>query len=367
MSSARARKRPGDGQYVRKLVLSGGKLVGRVVSSTTTSDNDEFEDVFESPSVTRTNSNLPPHLADFAAASAEFTEDLYSDLFDDPVSPSKPVVSEMVVVPSLTFSQSREACDNILRWMQSRPTNARKVPKKLSKRPSRADVALQTFESRCEREKAPLAIEYILHGDVASSCNAFLKDDKNLILSAAQRTKINAKGAIKGPPRSSVTGEDDVDPDALHLLNIFAAPSIFEIVMHPDLPLTSGAVFGIPVGVLGQHYAAVVQVRAEYPFHNVCVFILTPDVSIRWCPARKSGCRFRLSRPFQVIRSVCHRRSPSTWSAVCTGRPPVGDTKLPGLGSLMLATGYRDLFPTLVQEFSYGLGKHVLSSDRRCF
>lgn len=187
----------------------------------------------------------------------------FDGLFDvDPCEPEpEPVLP--AVHKAMTFAQCKAAFAEISTFMQRRaggPQPPKKLRLELPKRPSKAMLDKNKYLETCDREKAPVSIEYVLHGDTANAQYPFSRADKHLLLAAGLRTK-TAEQSIKGPPRSSVSGEDEIAPVELCVfLGAFGAPSVADVVLNPGVPLSAGAVFGIPVGSGGQHYAVVAQI-----------------------------------------------------------------------------------------------------------
>lgn len=194
----------------------------------------------------------------------DVSDDLSFDGFFD-VDPVEPELERALpeVRKVMTFAQCKTAFAEVSKFMQVRsdgPLQPKKRPRKLSKRPSKAELAENEYLKGCDRERAPVSIEYVLHGDTHNAQYPFSKTDKHLLLAAGLRTK-TAEQSIKGPPRSSISGEDEIAPVELCIdLGAFGAPSVFEVVLNPGVPLSAGAVFGIPVGSGGQHYAVVAQI-----------------------------------------------------------------------------------------------------------
>lgn len=207
---------------------------------------------------------------------------LYDELDDVFVAEGADAAPE--VLPTIrkvrTFTECKQHFTDVTKFRKGH-AEARTQPKKkaikLSKRPSKADLALNSYVQKNDQEMVPLSVEYILHGNIDEATYAFEPSDKRLILLAALRVR-TADNVIKGPPRSSVSGEDEIAPrDLDFLFQVAGVPSVMEVVSHPSVPLTAGAVFGVPVGNSGQHYALVVQLVPGPDLRMAMAVVATTD------------------------------------------------------------------------------------------
>lgn len=186
-----------------------------------------------------------------------------------------------VIRKTRTFTECKEHFNAVTQLRKEFQKNRAEKPKKpamkLSRRPSKADLARNSYVQKNEQEMAPVSIEYILHGNIDEARYPFESSDKRLILLAALRVR-TSENVIKGPPRSSVSGEDEIAPKDLdYFFQVAGVPSVMEVVTHPSVPLTAGAVFGIPVGNNGQHYALVAQLVPGPDLRMAMAVVATTD------------------------------------------------------------------------------------------